>query len=395
MLRYGHILQLLVMALLGLGLVMVHSAGSRIGMGQDVMTYIHWRQLLYAGMALVAMAFASRLDIRSICMTRRGLLNPLLWMIIIMFGMIGATFIPGLARTVNGSSRWLFLGVGNVGVSFQPSEMAKLLMVLTIAWWTTRKAGVMHKFWYGLLPILVLLGGTCAAIVLEDLGTGVLIGIVGVILLISAGARIWQLALLAPGIIFGLVAAIMHSPYRVARLMAFMDPWADPQGTGYHPIQSMLAIAMGGITGRGLGGGIQKFGYLPEDTTDFIFATICEEMGITGALVVVGLFLCLVWTAWTIASQCRDPFGRILGLGVLLTVGLQAAMNLAVVTVLVPTKGIALPLVSSGGTGWILTAFALGLVVSLDNAHHLQNQLHLDDDVDTTIPQAQPTAVAA
>ena len=118
MLRYGHILQLLVMALLGLGLVMVHSAGSRIGMGQDVMSYIHWRQLLYAGLALTAMALASHLDIRSICMTRRGLFNPLLWMMLVMFGCIAATFIPGLARTVNGSSRWLFIGAGSVGISF-------------------------------------------------------------------------------------------------------------------------------------------------------------------------------------------------------------------------------------------------------------------------------------
>lgn len=388
MLRYGHILQLLVMALLGLGLIMVHSAGSRIGMGEDVTQYIQWRQWAYAGLALLAMFFAARLDIRSICMTRRGLLNPLLWMLLIMFGCMGATFIPGIARSVNGSARWLYLGVGHVGVSFQPSEMAKLLMVLAIAWWTTRRAGIMHRFWQGLLPILMLVGITCAIIVVEDLGTGVLIGAVSMILLVCAGARIWQLLLISPPAIFALVMAIMHSPYRVARLMAFLDPWADPQGTGYHPIQSMLAIAMGGLTGRGLGGGIQKFGYLPEDTTDFIFATICEELGITGAIVVVALFLGLIWAAWSIASQCRDPFGRILGLGVLLTVGMQAAMNLAVVTVLIPTKGIALPLISSGGTGWILTAFSLGLVVALDNAHALSHPLEHTQEPATPIVAA-------
>jgi cell division protein FtsW len=385
MLRFGQILQLLVMSLLGLGLIMVHSAGSHIGMGQDMLQYIQWRQWAYAGLALGAMFFASHLDIRSICMTRRGLLNPLLWLILIMFGTMAATFIPGIARSVNGSARWLYIGVGSIGISFQPSEMAKLIMVLAIAWWSTRKAGVMHKFWYGLFPILMLVGITCAAIVIEDLGTAVLIGTVSMILLVCAGARIWQLLLISPPAITALVLAIMHSPYRVARLMAFLDPWADPQGTGYHPIQSMLAIAMGGLTGRGLGGGIQKFGYLPEDTTDFIFATICEEMGLAGAIVVVGLFICLIWTAWTIASQCRDPFGRILGLGVLLTVGIQAAMNLAVVTVLVPTKGIALPLISSGGTGWILTAIALGLVVALDNAHQLSHPLeHAQESATST-----------
>ena len=372
MLRYGQILQLLVMALLGVGLIMIHSAGSHIGMGNDVLQYIQVRQWVYAGLALLAMFVASRLDIRSICMTRRGLWNPLFCALLVMFGCIAATFIPSVARNVNGSSRWLFFGVGNIGVSFQPSEMAKLLMVLAIAWWGTRRAGVMHRFWAGLFPILCLLALVCGAIIIEDLGTAVLIGMVSLILLVSAGARIRHLlATVMPPAGGLLYLAIVMTPYRIDRLMAFMDPWADPMKTGYHPIQSMLAIAMGGLSGRGLGGGIQKFGYLPEDTTDFIFATICEELGIVGAVVVVALFLCLIWVAWLIAKQCRDPFGRILGLGVLLTVGMQATINLAVVTVLVPTKGIALPLISAGGTGWILTAFALGLVISLDNAHHI------------------------
>jgi len=133
----------------------------------------------------------------------------------------------------------------------------------------------------------------------------------------------------------------------------------------------MLAIAQGGLFGRGLGNGIQKFGYLPEDTTDFIFAIICEETGLAGASLVVGLYIVLLWVGMGIVRDCRDTFARLLGLGVLLTVGMQALINIAVVTVVVPTKGIALPLISSGGTGWVVTAFAIGLVAALDNANRM------------------------
>ena len=162
-----------------------------------------------------------------------------------------------------------------------------------------------------------------------------------------------------------LAAATVSSPYRLDRWRAWVDPYQDPQGIGYHVIQSMTTVAGGGLAGRGLGNGVQKFGYLPEDTTDFIFAVICEEMGLVGATVVVSLFGGLLLCGWSIIRRCDDPFRRLLGLGILLTLGLQALINLAVVTGLAPTKGIALPLVSAGGTGWVLTAFSLGLLVSM------------------------------
>jgi len=161
---------------------------------------------------------------------------------------------------------------------------------------------------------------------------------------------------------------IVTSAYRRARLTAFLDPWADPQGIGYHPIQSMLAIAQGGITGRGVGNGVQKFGYLPEDTTDFLFAIICEEAGVAGAAVVVVFYLVILGIGFGILRRCQDPFGRLVALGILLMLGTQALINLAVVTVVVPTKGIALPLLSAGGTGWVMTAAAVGLLASLDDS---------------------------
>lgn len=373
MLRAGHMLQLIVLALLGLGVVMIHSAGMTIGRGNmaDPLSLVQTRMLIYAGLAIVAMLIASRLDVRYLFHSRIWF-RPLWLLVIIALGCTALTLVPGMGKSVNGASRWLHLGPMGIGLSFQPSEIVKLAMVLAIASWCAHRAGMMRRFVDGLLPPLLLLGMACGLIIIEDLGTAVLIGGVAVIVLIAGGARLWQVLLLTLPALGGLYFAIAHSPYRLARLMAFADPWADPRGTGYHPIQSMIAIAMGGPAGRGLGNGIQKFGYLPEDTTDFIFAVICEELGIAGAALVVVLYLALIWTGFNVARACRDTFGRLLAIGVVLTIGLQALMNLMVVTVMVPTKGIALPLISAGGTGWIITAFGLGLVAALDNANHMQ-----------------------
>lgn len=383
-----------VVALLGIAVVFVHSAGMAVrpvglpGAGDGVgaagfapgagfvdsvaamLAPLLSRNTIYAGLAMAAMAFASRVNVRQLFRSR-GVSNPLFLMIAGSLALVALTFVPGVGKNVNGASRWIYLGPASMGLSFQPSELVKWVMVLAIAWWCARRRGVMHRLLHGLAPPAILIAVACGMVVIEDLGTAALIGMVAVCMLIAGGARLWQLALALPPAGVALGMAIYHSPYRVARILAFMDPWADPQGTGYHPIQSMLAIAQGGLTGRGLGNGIQKFGYLPEDTTDFIFAIVCEEMGIAGATLVVALYLVIIWVGLGIVRDCRDTFGRLVGLGVVLTVGIQAVINIAVVTVVVPTKGIALPLISAGGTGWIVTAFALGLVAALDNANHL------------------------
>ena len=428
MLRAAHLLQVAVVCLLGIAVVFVHSAGLSVrppgsvpgnagtagnavtvgpaaalrsaggvaepgvpgvsadpgavtgafeaGVGffgtvQALLAPILSRHAVYAALAVTAMLLASRVNVRQLFRSR-GIYNPLFPIVLGALVLTGLTLVPGLGKSVNGASRWLYLGPKSLGVSFQPSELVKWVMVLAIAWWCARRRGVMHRPIYGLLPPLMLLGAACGLIIIEDLGTGALIGIVAVCLLIAGGARMWQLGLMVPPAVAVLAWAILSSEYRRNRILAFLDPWADPQGTGYHPIQSMLAIAQGGLPGRGLGNGIQKFGYLPEDTTDFIFAVICEEMGIAGAAVVVALYLMILWIGFGIVRDCKDTFGRLVGLGVVLTVGLQAAINIAVVTVVVPTKGIALPLVSAGGTGWIMTGFALGLVAALDNANYLE-----------------------
>ncbi|MEM8783947.1 MAG: putative peptidoglycan glycosyltransferase FtsW [Planctomycetota bacterium] len=391
--RYAHILMAAAAGLLALAVVMTRSAGLTVGSGvvpaderwDAILRALGGRHALFALMAVAAMWVGSRVDVRGVFgfarrlderpmgprsvwdQAKAAMLNPLWLMVLGSLVLVGLTFLPGVGRSVNGSSRWVAIG----GFSFQPSELLKWTMIVAIAWWCARRAGVMHRFFHGLLPPLLLIGFGVGMVIVEDLGTGVLIGAVAVAMLMAGGARWWQVAMLIPVGAAGVIGLIVTSPYRVQRLLAFLDPWADPRGIGYHPIQSLLAFAHGGVTGTGLGNGVRKY-HLPEDTTDFLFPIVAEELGLPGAALVIALILVILWVGLGIVTRCRDAFSRLLGLGVLLTIGGQAVMNIAVVTVVVPTKGIALPLLSAGGTGWCVTGFMLGLVASLDNAAALE-----------------------
>ena len=381
MLTYAHILMWLVLCLLGLAVVMVNSAGLAVGGGGVTAETLLWgRPTLYALIALAAMLIAARLDVRKLYAGGK-LRSVTIWVLVGAAALCGLALVPGFGKNVNGASRWLNIGPSSIGFSFQPSELAKWAMVLALAWWGARKGAAMGGFWRGLLPGLVALGVVCGLIVLEDLGTAVLIGAVGVVMLIAAGAKLWHVGMLAPAAVAGVVGLIWTSPYRMNRLMAFADPWADPLGVGYHPIQSMVAVSGGELTGRGLGNGLQKFGYLPEDTTDFVFAIICEELGLAGAALVIGLYLAMMFVGLSVVKECRHPFGRLLGLGVLATVGIQAVINIAVVTVVMPTKGIALTLVSAGGTGWVMCAVMVGLLAAVDRLNrHVQDEVDSDEE---------------
>ena len=229
--------------------------------------------------------------------------------------------------------------------------------------WRLRNAGA-----WGFVP-LVAGFGICVALVLkEDFGTAALLSVVVLIMMLMAGCRWWHVALLIPPGACVVWAAIFRDPtsFRYRRMMAFLDPFADMKGAGFHPAESLLTLASGGFWGLGLGNGIQKMGYLPEDNVDFIFAVICEELGFFGALMVIGLFAAFVIVGWRVMSRCQNLFGKMVAFGITAMIGLQAAFNIAVVTVTVPTKGIALPFISSGGTGWILNAAAIGVLMSIE-----------------------------
>jgi cell division protein FtsW len=280
--------------------------------------------------------------------------------------------VPGVGREANGAKRWITLGP----IGLQPSEIAKWAVPVLVAWYAVRERARMSTFTWGFAVPLAAVGAVCGIIALEDLGTAVLIVAVSVMVLLAGGARFRWVAALAPVLLLAFVALVIASPYRVDRISAFLDPYRDAQGIGYHIIQSLEAISGGGLAGRGLGNSELKFGYLPEATTDFIYAIVAEELGLTGATLVIGLYVLLIGcgvAVVTAAARGRgtallSPFSQLLGFGIVLTVGFQALINVCVVTGLAPTKGIALPLMSRGGTGWILTCLSIGLLVSMERA---------------------------
>lgn len=393
MLRPGHIIILCALTLLTLGVVMVNSAlmsvapvdgdGNQLP-GVTAESILTSRSTVYMALALGAMAVCAVLPVRRLSrwatvLTGRDAaahadltneITPSRWAgyrvltlgVLVMLAVLATVYLPMIGHEVNKSSRWVRVG----GLTFQPSEIVKWAMVGLIAWYCTVRAARLPKFWKGLFPALVAIGIVCGAIVTEDLGTGVLIAGACGLMLLAAGANFWHLAVVTPGALALIALAIFTSPYRTRRILAFLDPFADPQDTGYHIIQSMAAIAGGGGAGRGLGHGFQKFGYLPEDHTDFLFAIVCEELGIMGAALVLGLYGLLIFTGLGVVRRESDRLLKLLGLGVILTISLQAVINLFVVTGMAPTKGIALPLMSSGGTGWILIAACLGLMTAMD-----------------------------
>lgn len=388
----GNILQWITISLLGVGVIMVSSASMSIDGDATTAASLIGRPVIYALLAVGVMFLVSFVDIRHIY-TRRGLANPAAWLLVLAVILCVLALVPGLGRNVNGASRWLFLGPRSWNLSFQPSELAKWAVIIALAWWGARYAGAMRRFFAGVVPALAVLLLVCGLIVIEDLGTAVLIGAVGVLMIVAAGARIWQFLLLIPPGVAAIVGMILISPYRVRRVTTFMDPWADPQGEGYHLIQSLVTISGAGPTGWGLGNGPLKYGYVPEDTTDFLFAIICHELGIAGAALVIGLYMALMWTGLGIIRDCRHAFGRLLGLGIITTIGLQAIINMAVVTGMMPTKGIALPLLSYGGTGWVMTAAALGLLAAIDRLNRFEAEQEAEGQDD--VPEQPALAASA
>ncbi|MBA4028144.1 MAG: stage V sporulation protein E [Planctomyces sp.] len=393
MLRPGHMVALSALALLTLGVVMVNSALMSVGTpGITPASVLASAPTVHMFMAMAAMGLAAWLSPRLLLRPllalewrQRGLPLPAaahrgharngwgllsLWVALgAVLGALAVVYIPGLGREVNGSARWIKLPLpGPLGVTAQPSEVAKWAMVPIVAAYAAAMGPAIRRPLSGLLPILAAVGLVCGVIVLEDLGTAVLIAGVAGFVLLAAGARWWHFAIASVPGLLGVVAAVIQNPYRLGRITTWLDPYQDPDGDGYHIIQSLVAVSHGGLSGRGLGHGLQKFAYLPEDDTDFLFAIIAEELGLAGALVVGSLYLAMLAAGSLIVRSQPSRALGLLGLGVMATVAFQALINMGVVTGLLPTKGIALPLLSSGGTGWILTAAMLGVLIATAGA---------------------------
>jgi cell division protein FtsW len=345
------ILALVVMALMAVGLLMVYSASRSVQVNED--EYFLVKHLMFLPIALGAMAGGAYLPHR--WLNRRGMALAVLGLAV---GLLAAVLVVGLER--NGARRWL----GFMGFSFQPSEYAKFALVIFLAWFFGRPQAEPRSLWRGFLPALLVIGAVSGLIVKEDFGTGALVGLVAVLLCLIAGWRWWfPLLMIVPGVL-GFLEFVWMVDFRRRRLEVWLDPWQYFDGKGWHVCQSLLGIGSGGLWGVGLGAGIQKL-YIPENTTDFIFAVICEEMGLLGALLVLGLFGVFVWRAGRIVRDAPDRFSFLLATGILLVIGLQAVMNIGVVTSALPAKGISLPFISYGGSGLVMMSFAVGLLMSV------------------------------
>jgi cell division protein FtsW len=250
-------------------------------------------------------------------------------------------------------------------VSFQPSELAKWAVIFFIAAACARFGEDIRRFFTRFVPLCLVVGLVAGLIIVEDFGTAALITMLALLMLITAGARLWHILPPLPLAGIAFYAAIATSVTRKRRLTAFLHPdrWADT--INYQPNQSLIALGSGGLRGKGLGRGICKYGHLPEDTTDFIFAIIGEELGFVGSAAVIFLFILFVWLGILVVIRCKDRFGQLLAGGIVLAIAIQAALNIAVVTVCVPTKGIPLPFVSAGGTSMLLSAAAVGVLINI------------------------------
>jgi len=351
---YG--LVLVIATLLCFGLIMVYSA--------SVVTayttyhnqfYFLNRQVLSAVLGLVALLVLLRVDYHLLV----GLALPGL---IVCIGMLAAVLMPGVGAEAYGAQRWLRLP----GFQLQPSEVAKLALTLYMACWLSTKREQVRDFAYGLVPFAMLLTLIVGLLLKQpDLGTAVVILATAVAIFFAAGAHLLQLTLLLGGTVVALVALIHVAPYRMQRLLTFLDPWSHPLASGYHVVQALLALGAGGVLGVGLGVGRQKFLYLPFPHTDSIFAVIGEELGFAGTAAVVALFVLFAFRGLRVAWYAPDLLGRLLATGISCGITFQALINMGVLTSSLPFTGITLPFVSYGGSSLIVTLASCGILLNI------------------------------
>lgn len=350
----GVLMATVVLALVGL--IMVFSASAVVAGNRfhDSVFFLK-RHLTWLAFGFCLLLIAAHLDYT----VWRKLAVPLLALLVVLLILV---LVPSLGLMAKGARRWLRLGP----VSVQPAEVAKLVVVLYLAAYLAKKGTAITEFGRGILPPLIVVGAIAALILLQpDMGTAVVLGLLAMGLLFMAGARLSHLLALALLAAPVGMALILSSPYRRQRFMTFLAPWKDPTDAGFQLTQSFLAFGSGGPFGVGLGEGKQKLFFLPEAHTDFVLALVGEELGLLGTSAIIVLFAILVLKGFQIAGRAREPFGRHLALGITLSLGLQALINAAVVTGLLPTKGLTLPLVSYGGSSLLVSLLSIGILLSI------------------------------
>jgi len=358
--EYDWLILLLAVFLTAVGVVMVYSSSAEMAdtiqryRGDDL--YFLKRQAAYAALGFTAMMITMRIDYKKL---RRLAVPGLLICLLLLI----AVFIPGLGNKAGGASRWL-----NVGINLQPVELAKIALILYMAHSLTKKQDKVKSFKLGILPYMIVVGGILVLLLLQpDLGSAMTLVMVAAAMLFVAGMRYQHIAALITILIPPLILLIATSSYRMKRISAFFDPWQDPTDKGLQIIQSWIAIGSGGLFGKGLGEGRQKLFYLPEAHTDFILSVIGEEMGFIGFIVIVACVYSLFRRGMHTAFTAPDDFGRYLAFGITFLLSFEAAFNMGVVLGLVPTKGLALPFISYGGSSLICTLTAIGILLNISS----------------------------
>ena len=349
-------LTVVTMALMCIGIVMIYSASCVNAMEnyKDSLYYLK-RHLLFLAMGLAACAGVMMFDFRQMQPYARRIL-------LVSIVLLALVLIPHIGKESYGARRWFKLGAFH----FQPSELAKLAMIVYTADFLARKQEIIKHFWRGFVPPVVLMGIVCILTVKQpDLGTTVETAVVVLVMIFIAGARLWHMALIGLAGGMAVVYLIIKEPYRMARIIAFLDPWQDSRGIGFQLTQSQMALGSGGVFGVGLGHSQQKLFYLPAAHTDFILSIIGEELGLLGTVAVILLFVAFIWVGTRIIRQTHNAFGYFLAIGIVMMLGLQAMVNVGVSIGAFPTKGLPLPFISYGGSALIFHLIAIGLLLNV------------------------------
>lgn len=342
--------------LLLFGLVMIASAGVAYGQSRFHDAYFFFkRQLIGVGIGLAIWYVVQKIDYHF--WKRTAFIFFLISLVLLLL-----VFVPGIGNRIYGASRWLQLGP----ISFQPSEMLKLSLIVYLAAWLETRSGRVADFMEGVVPFLIILGGVSILLIKQpDIGTLGVVVMIAIAMFFVSGAKVSHLVFMAFLGFLALGILIKLEPYRMDRLMIFINPQMDAQGSGYQINQALLAIGSGGVFGRGLGHSLQKFNYLPEPVGDSIFAVLGEELGLLGCLTLIGLFLALSIRGLKIAKGAPDNFSKLLSVGIVSWIFFQSFINIAAISGLIPLTGIPLPFISYGGTSIVFLMGAVGILMNI------------------------------
>jgi cell division protein FtsW len=366
--RLSEKIGLVVVTLMAIGTIFVFSAGVDIAKGADISRFYesaNLRKMLFFPLAIVVMLIVARIDYQRFSFEKGLWRSPITYLFIISVILLAIVLLPQVGSEINKARRWLRIPLGPATISFQPSEFAKWVMVFSLTAFCTKYGERLKLFKRGLVPVCLVIGLVVGLVIVEDFGSAALIGLLCFFILLVGGANWKHLIAPMPVAAIGFAAAILGSPERRMRILAFLHPDQWTGSANYQASQSLIALGSGGLFGKGLGMGVCKYGHLPEDTTDFIFAIIGEEMGLVGTVAVIALFIAFIVFGIMVVKRIDEPFGKLLATSIVLAVGVQAALNIGVVTVVLPTKGLPLPFVSAGGTSMLLSAAAVGVLLNI------------------------------